>query len=106
MIEIKNKMKKHQLKQIIKEEIKKSLKEGVFDDMDIYQGKGFGDPSNPDYHDVQLYWEEENEIGPDSYTTLTNFVDFLDKHTSRLPDSLLKIIGGTHIDENKLKSKK
>ena len=80
-------MKRSELKQLIKEEIKKSIKEGFRDPEDNY---GFGD-SNPDYFDVLLYWKEKT---PTDKKTLENFVNFLDKHTSKLPDSLLKLIGG------------
>ena len=71
------------------------LKEGFRDPEDNY-----GFPEKPEYFDAFLYFEDlaEKKGIP---LTISNFAQFLDKHTDSIPDSLLKVIN-VEPDENQI----
>ena len=66
--------------------VKETIKEGFRDPEDNY-----GMSEKPEYFDAFLYFEDlaEKEGIP---LTISNFAQFLDKHTDSIPDSLLKVI--------------
>ena len=83
-------MKKSKLRELIRE----TIKEGFRDPEDNY-----GFPEKPEYFDAFLYFEDlaEKKGIP---LTISNFAQFLDKHTDSIPDSLLKVINVETIKES------
>mgnify|MGYP003645791419 CR=1 FL=1 len=77
-------MKKSQLRKLIRE----SIQEGFRDPEDNY-----GFPEKPEYFDAFLYFQDLAEKSEGEIPlTISNFAQFLDKHTDGIPDSLLKVI--------------